>query len=29
MLAGLFAPNSQKNGTPVELITRPYGFDLG
>ncbi|OLB60824.1 MAG: hypothetical protein AUI11_12360 [Acidobacteria bacterium 13_2_20CM_2_66_4] len=28
-LAILFAPNSQKNGTPFELTTMPYGFDRG
>src|SRR5206468_1689849 len=29
MLAILFVPNSQKNGTPLELTTMPYGFDRG
>src|SRR5712691_9083685 len=28
-LAILFAPNSQKNGTPLELTTMPYGLDRG
>ena len=29
MLAILLAPNSTKNGTPVELTTMPYGLERG
>src|SRR5580704_2918827 len=29
MLASLLAPNSQKKGTPFEVITMPYGLEWG